>query len=152
MRCAAIVVASLVALFAASDPAAAETPSNKPPAAKSAPAAPQPAQAPPPAAARPPPYEAQLLRLAEMMGALTYLRDLCGLGDGAKFRAKLEALLKAEGITEQRRDFIAGAYNQAFRGYATTYRECTPAASEIIARFLTESARLAEEVASKYGG
>ena len=30
----------------------------------------------------PPPYEPQLLRLAEMIGALAYLRDLCAAGDG----------------------------------------------------------------------
>ena len=36
---------------------------------------------PPPAAeGPPPPYEPQLLRLSEILGALSYLRDLCGAG------------------------------------------------------------------------
>ena len=112
----------------------------------------QPAPAPPPAAERPPPYEPQLLRLAGMMGALAYLRDLCGAGDGDKFRARMAGLLDAEGVSESRRDLLAGAYNQGFRDYETTYRVCTPAAAEVINRYLSETARLAAEVAGRYGG
>ena len=33
----------------------------------------------------PAPHEPQLLRMAEIMGALAYLRDLCGAGDGCEF-------------------------------------------------------------------
>ena len=106
----------------------------------------------PPAAERPPPYEPQLLRLAGMMGALAYLRDLCGAGDGDKFRARMAGLLDAEGVSESRRDLLAGAYNQGFRDYETTYRICTPAAAEVINRYLSETARLAAEVAGRYGG
>ena len=88
MRRAAIVIASVASLFAA-EAGAAETPAQKP--ARSA-------QAPTPPTAAPerlPPYEPQLLRLAEIMGALAYLRDLCGAGDGAKFRSALKALQDA---------------------------------------------------------
>jgi uncharacterized protein (TIGR02301 family) len=106
----------------------------------------------PPAVQPPPPYEPQLLRLAQMMGALAYLRDLCGAGDGAKFRTRMAALLDAEGATESRRDLLAGAYNQGFRDYQTTYRVCTPAADTVIARYLSETARIAAEVAGRYGG
>jgi uncharacterized protein (TIGR02301 family) len=87
-----------------------------------------------------------------MMGALAYLRDLCGAGDGANFRAKMAAFLAAEGVGETQRDLLAGAYNKGFNDYATTYRVCTPAADEVVSRYLTETARLAAEVASRYGG
>jgi len=87
-----------------------------------------------------------------MMGALAYLRDLCGAGDGDKFRAGMAGLLEAEGVSESRRDLLAGAYNQGFRDYETTYRICTPAAAEVIKRYLSETARLAAEVAGRYGG
>ncbi len=112
----------------------------------------QPAPAPPPAAEHPPPYEPQLLRLAEMSGALAYLRNLCGAGDGEKFRARMAELLEAEGVSEARRDLLAGAYNRGFRSYQTTYRVCTPAAAAVIDRYLSETARLAAEVAGRYGG
>jgi uncharacterized protein (TIGR02301 family) len=93
-----------------------------------------------------------LLRLAEIMGALAYLRDLCGAGDGAKFRARMATLLEAEGTSESQRDLLAGAYNRGFQDYEITYRACTPAADEVVSSFLSEMARLAGEVANRYGG
>ncbi len=151
MRRIAAVISSLAALIAANASVpAAETSAPKPD-AKSAPAPPAPT--PPPAPVEPPPpYEPQLLRLAELMGALAYLRDLCGAGDGANFRAKMAAFLDAEGGGESQRDLVAGAYNKGFRDYATTYRVCTPAAGEVVSRYLKETARLAADIASRYGG
>jgi len=111
-----------------------------------------PANQPEPPPERPPPYESQLLRLAEMMGALSYLRDLCSAGDGDKFRGKMADLLEAEGTSEQRRELLAGAYNRGFQDYERSYRACTPAAEEVIGRYLNETARLAAEVAGRYGG
>ena len=155
----AVLTLGLAALLAMSGAAeAAETPKaqapNAAPASKTAPAAgaAAPASETPPAAERPPPYEPQLLRLAQMMGALAYLRDLCGAGDGKKFRAGMTGLLDAEGVSESRRGLLAGAYNRGCQDYQTTYRSCTPAANEIINRYLSETARLAAEVAGRYGG
>jgi uncharacterized protein (TIGR02301 family) len=117
--------------------------------AKTAPA--QPAQ-PAPAAEPPPPYEPQLLRLAEIMGALAYLRDLCGAHDSEAFHAKMAGLLETEAKSAARKESLAGAYNEGFRGYQLNYRLCTPAAREIIARFLDEAAKISTDVANRYGG
>ena len=87
-----------------------------------------------------------------MMGALAYLRDLCGAGDGEKFRDRMAALLDAEGTTEPRRGLLAGAYNQGFHDYQTNFRTCTPAADAIVSRYLSETARIASEIAARYGG
>ena len=111
-------------------------------------APPGPAAAPAPT----PPYEPQMLRLAELMGALAYLRDLCGEGDGAEFRAKMAALLDAEAVDERRRDLLAGAYNKGFQDYAAVHRMCGPAANAVIERYLAETARLAADLAGRYGG
>jgi len=151
MRRAASVVTSLAALFAASGAWAAETPPTKaaPAQAAPAPAAPTP---PPQPIERPPPYEPQLLKLAEMMGALAFLRDLCGAGDGADFRAKMAALLDADAVTESQRDLLAGAYNKGFQDYETACRVCSPNSHVVISRYLSETAKLAAEVAGRYGG
>jgi uncharacterized protein (TIGR02301 family) len=143
-----------VATLLVADARAAEAPAPKPEPKSAAKAAPHGGAPTPPAAPAepPPPYEPQLLRLAEMMGALAYLRDLCGADDGAKFRSKMKALLDADGASESQRDLIAGAYNRGFEGYRLTYRTCTPAAGEVIARYLAETARLASELAGRYGG
>ena len=144
MKGLAIVLVIVAALVARSWASAAESTAAKP-----APAAPSP---PAPAAEPPPPYQPQLLRLAEIMGALAYLRDLCGAGDGAQFRTRMAGLIEAQGSSESQRDLLAGAYNRGFEDYQITYRACTPAAEEIVTNFLAEMARLAGDVANRYGG
>ena len=99
-----------------------------------------------------PPYEPQLLRLSEMLGALAYLQDLCGHHqEGQTWHAKMAALISAEAKTSLRKERLAGAFNRGFRGYALTYRLCTPNARAIIDRFLDESGKLAHDVAHRYG-
>jgi uncharacterized protein (TIGR02301 family) len=141
-------LAAALALSAfAAGPVAAQAPAGK-----TAPPAPAPAEQPAPTPAEPPPYEPQLLRMAEVIGALSYLRDICGEGDGAAFRAKFASLLETEGSTPSRKETLAGAFNRGLRDYELTYHSCTPAAREIVARFLDEAARIARDVANRYGG
>ena len=137
-----VLAAAFVAL--AIGPLAAQTPPTKP--------APAPQATPAPAAEPPPPYEPQLLRLAELMGALSYLRDLCHGGDGGDFHDKMARLLDAEARTPTRKEMLAGAYNKGFGDYQLTYRACTTSAREIIGRYLDESARIARDIAGRYGG
>ena len=142
----ALAVALVLAL--AIEPLAAQTPKPPPkPAATPAPAVPTPTPT-----ETPPPYEPQLLRLAELMGALFYLRDLCHAGDGEAFREKMARLLEAEAHTEDRKATLAGAFNRGFGDYALTYRKCTPSAEEVIAHYLEESGRIARDVTGRYGG
>ena len=140
-------LAVAVALLLAAGPLAAQTPKPPPKPA----ATPTPIQTPAPAET-PPPYEPQLLRLAELMGALFYLRDLCHAGDGEAFREKMARLLEAEAHTEERKATLAGAFNRGFGDYALIYRKCTPSAQEVIAHYLEESGHIARDVAGRYGG
>jgi uncharacterized protein (TIGR02301 family) len=105
------------------------------------PAAPEPA----------PPYEPQLLRLSELLGALTYLQDLCGGQGGQIWRDKMSALIDAETQDQTRKERLAGAYNRGFHGYELSYRQCTPNAQEVITRFLDESGKIARDVSHRYG-
>ena len=124
--------------------AAQNAPAAKPaaPSAEPAPAAPE----------APPPYEPQMLRMAEILGALAFLRDLCGDGDGDALRTKMAGLLDTEGGPPARRELFAGAFNRGYRDYAVAYRVCTPAAREAIGRFLTETEKLALDLKSRFGG
>ncbi len=103
----------------------------------------------------PPTYERRLLRLAEILGALAYLQDLCGEPDakaaGQVWRAQMTALMDAESRTALRKERLAGAYNRGFRGYEISYRNCTPNAQAVITRFLDESGRLAHDIAQHAG-
>jgi uncharacterized protein (TIGR02301 family) len=96
------------------------------------------------------PYDPSLMRLAEVLGALTYLRGLCGEKDSPQWRARMQALLDAEGTTTTRKDLLAGAYNSGLQGYALSYRSCTPNAHVIIDRFLGEASRIAKSLENRY--
>ncbi len=122
-----------------------------PASAQQAPAKAAPVEAAPPAET-PPPYEPQLLRLAELMGGLAYLRELCGENDANAYHDKMSALLEAEAKSQSRKESLAGAYNRSFRDYQTAYRLCTPAAREVVGGFLAETAKLTADIANRYGG
>jgi uncharacterized protein (TIGR02301 family) len=98
-----------------------------------------------------PPYESQMLRLAQIMGALSLLRDLCGDGDGAQYRAKFAALMDAEATTPARKSAWAGAFNQSYEDYRLTYANCTPNARAAIQSFLAEADDLATALSDRYG-
>jgi uncharacterized protein (TIGR02301 family) len=99
----------------------------------------------------PPPYDPEILRLAEILGALTYLDILCASNPPGDWRAKMQALLEAEAKTEARKERLAGSYNRGFHDYERTYHLCTPNAQAIIGRFLAEGGKIAHEVVNRYG-
>lgn len=130
-----------------------------PPAAQPAPTeSTAPAAAPAVAAPRaptnlaPPPYEKDLRRIAEILGTLHYLRPLCGANDGPAWRDKMRDLMDADAGPPDRRERLAGAFNQGFNSFQTTYRTCTPSADLAVRRYLEEGARLTREIATRHGG
>ncbi len=98
---------------------------------------------------RPPAYETDLLRLAEVIGSLAFLRGLCEAPDADEWPQRMRDLLEAEG--PDRAERLAGAYNRGYAAFALTYRRCTPAAEIAIARFLEEGDALARMIATRYG-
>ncbi|GLI91354.1 TIGR02301 family protein [Methylocystis echinoides] len=101
--------------------------------------------------APPPPYEPQLVRLSEVIGALAFLRDLCGDKDGEEWRGKMSALIEAEAPGGPRRDKYVAAFNKGFRGYELTYRRCTPNAKDATARYLDEAEKISKDVSYRFG-
>ncbi len=99
----------------------------------------------------PPPYEARLLRLSELMGALAFLQDLCASTERSEWRNSMLELLKSEGKNPQQKARLAGAFNAGFRGYELNYRTCTPHARLVISRFLLEGEKIARDLADRYG-
>ncbi|HVX98945.1 MAG TPA: TIGR02301 family protein [Pseudorhodoplanes sp.] len=95
-------------------------------------------------------FEAELSRLAEILGALHYLRNVCGANEGQKWRDQMQALIEAEGQTPERRAKLSASFNQGYRGFQQTYRTCTPAADLAIRRYLLEGAKIAREVTARY--
>lgn len=96
------------------------------------------------------PFDTDLQRLAEILGALHYLRGVCGANEGQKWRNEMQALVDAEAPGGERRRKIVANFNRGYRGFQQTYRTCTPAADIAIRRYLDEGARIAREITARY--
>lgn len=101
----------------------------------------------------PPPYDPDLMRLAEILGALHYLRPLCGVtAEAQRWRNEMQALIDTEQPSEARRTKIISSFNRGYSSYAEVYRFCTPAARAAVERQLEEGSRLAHDIVVRYGG
>ncbi|MGI8524762.1 MAG: TIGR02301 family protein [Pseudolabrys sp.] len=98
----------------------------------------------------PAPFDGDLQRLSEILGALHYLRAICGANEGAKWRNEMQALIEAEAPSGERRQKIVASFNRGYRGFQQTYRSCTPAADIAIRRYLDEGARIARDITARY--
>jgi len=98
-----------------------------------------------------PPYEQQLQRLAEILGALHYLRPLCGAEEPSVWRDQMDQILTAEDPTPDRRARIVSQFNHGFSSFATVYRTCTPAALTAIDRYIAEGKKLTRDITARYG-
>ena len=96
------------------------------------------------------PFDGDLQRLSEILGALHYLRGICGANDGQKWRTQMQALVAAEAPNGERRDRMVASFNRGYRGFQETYRTCTPAADLVIRRYLEEGSKIAREITARY--
>ncbi len=90
------------------------------------------------------PYDERLMRLSEILGAVHYLRELCGANDGQTWRDRMKELMDAEASTALRRAKLTRSFNNGYRSYSRTYNSCTPSAQTAISRFLAEGTEIAE--------
>lgn len=90
------------------------------------------------------PYDQKLYRLSELLGAVHYLRELCGAKDGQRWRASMQELIDAEGTSAVRRATLARRFNRGYRGYSRTYRSCTASAQATIERFIKEAIEISD--------
>ena len=96
------------------------------------------------------PYEPEMQRLSEILGALHYLRDICGAKEGQAWRNEMQALVDAEAPSGERRERLVASFNRGYRGFQQSYRTCTPAADVAIRRYLDEGARIARDITARY--
>lgn len=99
---------------------------------------------------QPAPFDNDLERLAEILGALHYLRAVCGADEGQKWRNQMQELIDAEAPDGERRRKIVASFNRGYRGFQQTYRTCTPAADLAIRRYLDEGAKIARDITARY--
>ena len=108
----------------------------------------QPQAPPPPRTVRP--YDRDMQRLSEILGALHFLRGICGTNEGQKWRNEAQALIDAEAPSGERHDQMVSSFNRGYRSFQQSYRTCTPAADFAIRRYLDEGAKIAREITARY--
>ena len=96
------------------------------------------------------PFEQPLLRLAEVLGSLHYLRNLCGEA-GDTWRKEMEQLLVTENPAPERRARFIASFNRGYRSFDGVYMSCTASATEAIDRYMKEGEALSRDVATRYG-
>src|SRR5437899_318726 len=96
------------------------------------------------------PFDPDLLRLAEILGSLHYLRAICGSNEGQKWRNQMQALVDAETPGGDRRARMIASFNRGYRGFQQTYRTCTPAANTAIRRYLAEGSKISRDLTARY--
>jgi len=96
------------------------------------------------------PFEPGLMRLAEVLGSLHFLRNLCG-EKGDQWRGEMEKLLESENPDPERRARFIASFNRGYRSFGGTYTQCTASATEAISRYMKEGETLSRDIASHYG-
>jgi len=90
------------------------------------------------------PYDDRLFRLSEILGAVHYLRELCGADEGQLWRDRMSELLQSEGTSALRKAKLTRSFNKGYQSYSRTYNTCSPSAQNAINRFVAEGATIAD--------
>lgn len=103
-----------------------------------------------PAYAVDPLYETKLIRLAEVLGSIHSLRNICG-ENSSQWRDRMDALLLAENPDPVRKARLIASFNRGYRTFNETYSACTSQAIAAIDRYEQEGTKLSSEIVSGYG-
>lgn len=90
------------------------------------------------------PYDDRLMRLSEILGAVHYLRELCGAEEGQLWRERMSELIQSEGTSALRKAKLTRSFNKGYQSYSRTYNTCSPSAQNVINRFVAEGASIAD--------
>ncbi|ACM36045.1 conserved hypothetical protein [Allorhizobium ampelinum S4] len=98
------------------------------------------------------PYDGQLNRLSEILGTVTYLRNLCAGQPEQQWRAVAEKLIALDAGTEPvRKQMLTAAYNRGYRAFAAVHPSCTSAARVAESQYRAEGATLVREMTARFG-
>ena len=143
---ASLISVTLVAVLMAASPGHAAKTSEK-----SSDKAKEPPAEPPAVVEKPAPYDDRLLRMAEILGSVHYLRNLCN-GREEEWRQLMSAMLADETKNEPKRAAkLTAGFNRGYRAFASTYTKCTAQAIAAEAKYRAEGATLATEITARFG-
>lgn len=94
-------------------------------------------------------YDGRMLRLAEILGSLHYLRNLCG-EQGTLWRDRMAQILAAENPEPDRRARYVARFNHGYGAYAQNYSVCTETAIIAINLYMKEGESLTREIVGRF--
>lgn len=103
-----------------------------------------------PAAVPETPYDNSLNRLAETLGSIHYLQNLCGEKTN-QWRDEMQSLISVEAPNPARRARLIASFNRGYRSFNSVYTVCTDQARTSADGFLDEGVALTKEIYSRYG-
>lgn len=95
-------------------------------------------------------YDAQMLRMAEILGSLHYLRNLCSTPT-TQWRDKMVQMIEKENPSPERRSRLYAAFNNSYRSFSQNYTNCTSAALEADKRYISEGIKLSKDMLERFG-
>ena len=94
----------------------------------------------------------EMMRLAEVLGAVHYLRPLCGSHEGQKWRNQMIRMLDSVPTSGDEKQVLISHFNIFYYRYRDAYPHCTRHAVKDANRLVSEGQRLAEALARRgYG-
>ncbi len=96
-----------------------------------------------------PPYQQNMERLSELMGALYFLQPLCGYNN-IDWRSQAAKLIELEKATNNRKQRLIGFFNDGYQSFARIYHSCTPSAKEAMMRYLFEAKESAKYIHTQF--
>ena len=96
------------------------------------------------------PYDEKLNRLAEVLGSVHYLTNLCA-EPSSHWRDEMEQLLSVERPEPSRRARLIASFNRGYRSFDSVYTACTDQARQSADRYVAEGRSLAAELVNTYG-
>lgn len=97
------------------------------------------------------PYDPKLMRLAEVLGSIHYLRALCGTNEGSKWRDVMARMIELEEPQPKRRARLIARFNRGYRAFDASYKTCTASARLAAKRYVEEGAQLAGQINRRFG-
>ncbi|MDA8870876.1 TIGR02301 family protein [Rhizobiaceae bacterium] len=97
------------------------------------------------------PYDLQLLRLAEVLGSIHYLRTLCVPDEGPRWRESMSEIVALEQPTPERRARLISRFNRGYRAFDGNYITCTASARLAADRYVAEGASLSAAIVQRFG-
>lgn len=95
-------------------------------------------------------YDEKLNRMAEILGSLHYLYNLCGSQTDIwrDYMQKFIPALRADARRQQR---LYAAFNRSYEAFAGNYAACTKAAKEAAERYRLEGQNLSRNLVDHFG-